>query len=345
MLNVDDLTCGYQVGQAVLEGMSFQLDAGEIGAILGPSGCGKTTLLKAIAGFQPVHAGSISVHGKRVSSPGNLIPPEKRSIGVVFQDYALFPHLNVFRNIAFGLRHLSSDAQRERVKSLLDLTRLDSVQNAYPHELSGGQQQRVALARALAPNPALILMDEPFSNLDAEMRQELAHEVKTILKTQGVMGLLVTHDQQEAFSMASRVGLIHQGILQQWDTPYRLYHEPQSRFVATFIGRGVFIRGTMLNENQADTALGVLTGKNLCQIPADTTVDVLIRPDDLEFDAVSPVRVRIADRNFAGATMVYKLQLKDGSLIEMVTPSHDNLEQGTETGVRLIADHLIAFSH
>lgn len=345
MLNVDDLTCGYQVGQPVLEGMSFQLDAGEIGAILGPSGCGKTTLLKAIAGFQPVHAGSISVHGKRVSSPGNLIPPEKRSIGVVFQDYALFPHLNVFRNIAFGLRHLSSDAQRERVKSLLDLTRLDSVQNAYPHELSGGQQQRVALARALAPNPALILMDEPFSNLDAEMRQELAHEVKTILKTQGVMGLLVTHDQQEAFSMASRVGLIHQGILQQWDTPYRLYHEPQSRFVATFIGRGVFIRGTMLNENQADTALGVLTGKNLCQIPADTTVDVLIRPDDLEFDAVSPVRVRIADRNFAGATMVYKLQLKDGSLIEMVTPSHDNLEQGTETGVRLIADHLIAFSH
>lgn len=343
MLLIDNLTCGYQPNQPILEHVSLHLAVGEIGAILGPSGCGKTTLLKVIAGFQPVMGGRIVVQSRTVSQKKLTVPPEKRQIGVVFQDYALFPHLTVRENIAFGLKAMPPEEREKRITELLALTRLDVLHRAFPQELSGGQQQRVALARALAPQPSLILLDEPFSNLDAEMRHELAYEVKRILRAQGVSALMVTHDQQEAFSMASRIGLLGNGKLQQWDSPYQLYHEPANRFVASFIGRGVFIRGEMLSPTAASTAIGVIEGTHPTPYTRGQHVDVLLRPDDIAFDPCSEIQVTVLDRTFTGPTMHYRLQLRDGSQIETIAPSHDNFEPGTTVGIRLTADHLIAF--
>src|SRR5688572_8452812 len=228
LLEVRYVSHGYD-GRPVLDGLTFRLAPGAIGCLLGPSGCGKTTVLRCIAGFEPVRRGEIVLHGETMSRPGRTVPAERRRIGMVFQDYALFPHLTAERNIAFGLRNADAAERRARVAELLDIVGLHGVATRYPHELSGGQQQRVALARALAPRPELMLLDEPFSNLDVEMRERLAIEVRDILKQQKTTAILVTHDQHEAFNIADEIGLMAHGRIEQWDTPYRLYHEPATR--------------------------------------------------------------------------------------------------------------------
>jgi iron(III) transport system ATP-binding protein len=342
MLTVADISCGYNE-KPVIEGLSFHLQKGCIGALLGPSGCGKTTLLKVIAGFHSLRSGQIVLRGVSVAKAYSGLVPEKRKIGVVFQDYALFPHLTVAKNIGFGLHHLKHRPAKEKIDELLDLTTLTALQHAYPHELSGGQQQRVALARALAPEPDLLLMDEPFSNLDAEMRGQLTQDVQRILRSKHTTALLVTHDQLEAFTMADQIGLLQDGQLQQWDTPYRLYHEPATRFVAGFIGKGVFIRGRMLSASTAITALGVIAGKTSTRIAAGTNVDVLIRPDDITFCTNSALQARVSEKVFAGSTMLYRLRLNDSTLLEVITPSHNNYAIDEVVGVKLSAEHLIAF--
>ena len=193
----------------IVNGVSLQLEQGEIGCLLGPSGCGKTTLLRAIAGFQSLQVGSISIDNNTVSESNKTVPPEQRGVGMVFQDFALFPHLNVADNISFGMRKASSTERRKRVDELLDRIGLPGYHKRFPHELSGGQQQRIALARALAPKPGLLLLDEPFSSLDAELRERLAVEVRELLKNEGITALLVTHDQQEAFAMADKAGVMY----------------------------------------------------------------------------------------------------------------------------------------
>ena len=210
----------------VVNDVSFQIETGSIACLLGPSGCGKTTLLRCIAGFEPIVGGNIRMEGESISRPGRYLAPEKRQIGMVFQDYALFPHLPVSENIAFGLRKASAGQRNSRVDELLETIGLTGQGNKYPHELSGGQQQRVALARALAPRPQLILLDEPFSNLDVDLRERLSLEVRNILKHEGMTAILVTHDQHEAFAMADEIGIMYEGRIQQWDTPYNLYHRP-----------------------------------------------------------------------------------------------------------------------
>ncbi|MGH9577271.1 MAG: ABC transporter ATP-binding protein, partial [Terriglobales bacterium] len=258
LLAVQDLHHAYD-GHTVVRGLSFALQRGAIGCLLGPSGCGKTTVLRCIAGFETPSAGRILLNGAVVSSAQQNLPPEKRRIGMVFQEHALFPHLSAARNISFGLARKNSS--EERVQELALLTGITELLGKYPHELSGGQQQRVALARALAPRPELLLLDEPFSNLDVDLRERLSPEVRDIIKASGATAVLVTHDQQEAFAMADEIGVLHDGRIQQWDSAYNLYHRPANRFVADFVGQGVFLPAKGLNGRQIEIELGVLNAE------------------------------------------------------------------------------------
>ncbi len=246
-----------------VDGLSLRVAEGEILALLGPSGCGKTTTLRLIAGLESPDAGTITLRGQVVAGPGRAVPPEERGIGIVFQDYALFPHLTVADNVAFGLPR--DGATGARVEPVLDLVGLGGFGARYPHELSGGQQQRVALARALAPAPALMLLDEPFSNLDADLRAQMRDEVERILRTSGTTAVFVTHDQEEAFTLADRVGVLQAGRIEQLAPPQELYHRPATRFVAAFVGAADFLPGLVTAEGIV-TEVG--TFANVDQLPS-----------------------------------------------------------------------------
>lgn len=340
LLSLSDLACGY--GQhAVVKGLNFHLKAGDIGCLLGPSGCGKTTTLRAIAGFEQVLSGEIKLAEQVISRQNFTLAPEKRRIGMVFQDYALFPHLTVAENIVFGI---SKHPQRARiVDELLSLVKLSHLAKRYPHELSGGQQQRVSLARALAPEPKLLLLDEPFSNLDVELRRKLSQEVRDILKARGTSAILVTHDQEEAFAVSDQVGVFNSGHLEQWDTPYNLYHEPRTPFVASFVGQGYFIRGQLLSHDSVQTELGIIRGNRAYGWPTGSAVEVLLRPDDIIYNPQSPLKARITGRTFLGASILYRLQMPTGTQLEAIVPSHVDLREGEDMGIEVAADHLVMF--
>lgn len=346
LLSIRDLTCDYsEQGRThrVIESLALSLQSGEIGCLLGPSGCGKTTVLRAIAGFQSLSAGTIELAGQPLSTPNHIMAPEKRRVGMVFQDYALFPHLSVCDNITFGLNHKSPAEREQTCEQLLELVKLPGLGQRFPHELSGGQQQRIALARALAPEPSLLLMDEPFSSLDVDLRRGLALEVREILKSRGIGSLMVTHDQEEAFAIADKIGVINQGHIQQWDTPFNLYHEPATRFVANFIGQGVFLPGVALSENRVDTELGEISGNRCYNWQPQSPVEVLLRPDDIVHDENSDKQAEITNKLFAGTSTLYTLRLDTGSLVESAFPSHHDYRVGDRVGIRVEADHLIAF--
>ncbi|MGH8729541.1 MAG: ABC transporter ATP-binding protein [Burkholderiales bacterium] len=327
----------------VIASLSFALDHGRIGCLLGPSGSGKTTALRCIAGFEPISAGEIFLSGKSVSRADYLMPPESRNIGMVFQDFALFPHLDVGKNIAFGLHKHEKRERKARVHELLEIVGLAGAEKTYPHELSGGQQQRVALARALAPKPELLLLDEPFSNLDAELRPRLSLEVRAILKGQEATAILVTHDQQEAFALADEIGVINEGALVQWDTAYNLYHRPLDRFVADFVGQGVFVNGKVLSEKQVEIELGILAGESAMRCAVGSRVDVLLRPDDIVHDDASALQAEVVHKAFRGAEILYTLRLPSGATALSLVPSHHNHAIGEKIGIRLEADHIVAF--
>ncbi|MCG8038819.1 MAG: ABC transporter ATP-binding protein, partial [Candidatus Thiodiazotropha taylori] len=308
--------------QTVVDDVSFELERGVIGCLLGPSGCGKTSLLRAIAGFEPLTKGEILLHGRCVSRPGETLAPEKRRVGMVFQDFALYPHLNIEDNIAFGLRGQSQAQRRERVSSLLTLVGLSGTQKKYPHQLSGGQQQRVALVRAMAPQPDILLLDEPFSGLDVELREQLAREVRDILKREEVTAILVTHDQLEAFALADAIGVLGDGRLRQWDNGYSLYHRPNDRFVADFIGQGAMIPGEVTQDGDIKSALGKIHGEFVKQPAAGEKVELLIRPDDVVHDDESDFKLRIVDKVFQGAEYLYTLALEDGTELLCLVQSH-----------------------
>ncbi|MEO8304607.1 MAG: ABC transporter ATP-binding protein [Betaproteobacteria bacterium] len=327
----------------VVRGLDFVLAVGRIGCLLGPSGCGKTTVLRCIAGFEPIEGGSIALSGRVVSEPGRLTPPEARRIGMVFQDYALFPHLDVARNIGFGFGRRPSSAARGRVAEMLALVGLTGAGGAFPHELSGGQQQRVALARALAPQPDLLLLDEPFSNLDIDLRERLSVEVRDIIKASGTTAILVTHDQHEAFALADEIGIMYDGRIEQWDTAYNLYHRPQSRFVADFVGQGVFLRGVVAGPGALTTELGELGTTLPAPAGKGGAVDVLLRPDDIVHDDASPWRAFVAKKTFRGADFLYTLTLASGTQVISLVPSHHDHAIGEMIGIRLAIDHVVAF--
>jgi iron(III) transport system ATP-binding protein len=328
---------------AAVERLSIALEAGRIGCLLGPSGSGKTTVLRCIAGFERPDAGEVLAGGERLAAPGVWVPPERRRIGMVFQDYALFPHLAVLANVGFGLRHGDRADRRRRALEMLELVGLADQADKLPHELSGGQQQRVALARALAPRPRLVLLDEPFSNLDAEVRMELAQQVRAALKSEGATALLVTHDQREAFAIADEIGVLRAGRLAQWDVPWKLYHSPATRFVADFVGEGSFIQGTVLGPGRVSTELGVIEGQLTHGQPAGTHVDLLLRPDDVIHDDDSELRAEVVERVFRGAQFRYKLKLPSGATALSFAPSHHDHAIGERIGIRLDAQHLVGF--
>ncbi|MGB7502175.1 MAG: ABC transporter ATP-binding protein [Azonexus sp.] len=334
----------------VVDGVDFQLASGQIACLLGPSGCGKTTLLRCIAGFEEIAAGEISLHGTVVSEAGRRVAPEKRRIGMVFQDYALFPHLTVEQNVAFGLGRKALEEAHLRVRQLLATVGLAGQGDKFPHELSGGQQQRVALARALAPRPELILLDEPFSNLDVGLRERLSLEVREILKREGSTAILVTHDQNEAFAMADEVGIMYEGRIQQWDVPYNLYHRPANRFVADFIGQGVLLPGVVSAGTNVEMELGNLVSDVPVECSETCTdchdgceVDVLLRPDDVVHDDRSALQAEVLHKAFRGADILYTLRLTSGAQVLSLVPSHHNHALGEKIGIRLDADHVIAF--
>ncbi len=335
--------------RAAADRVTLGLSTGQIGVLIGPSGCGKTSLLRAIAGLERPSEGTIWIKDRLLSGPGLHIAPEDRQIGMVFQDYALFPHLSVADNIAFGIKHLGAAARKARVAELLDVVGLAHAAQRAPHQLSGGQQQRIALARALAPRPQLLLLDEPFSSLDVDLRERLAHDLRTILKQTGTTALFVTHDQQEAFALGDVIGVMHQGRLEQWDSPYELYHRPATRFVAEFIGHAVFTPAQIVmcaHGPCVHTPLGEIDNPNECPPPGvypDGQCDVLLRADDIIHDDDSPVKGRIERKAFRGSEFLYTLRLPTGEQVMTHVPSHHDHHLGEWIGIRLQMDHVVTF--
>lgn len=341
-LKIENLDVRYGDYQA-LHQISFTLEPGIIGCMLGPSGCGKTTVLRAIAGFESAAGGRILIDQQVVSAENFSLPPEKRHIGMVFQDFALFPNMSVADNIRFGLRHWKKKEQRSRVQELLAMIGMPAYGQAYPHQLSGGQQQRIALARAMAPRPGILLMDEPFSSMDVELREQLAREVRDILNQENITAILVTHDQFEAFAMADEICVMNEGRIEQQDTGYNLYHRPANRFVADFIGQGVIIPGTVEDDNKVRTELGIIAGNELEDSQPGDIVDVLIRPDDVIHDDLSTETAIVVDKSFRGSEFLYYLRMDSGIEVLCLAPSHHDHYINERIGIRLNVDHLVIF--
>lgn len=354
-LEVDRLSLSYRMasrGRPAVDGVSLGLQAGQIGVLIGPSGCGKTSLLRCIAGLERPGEGRIRLDGTVLADAGSgrQLDAEARRIGMVFQDYALFPHLSIARNVDFGIRHLSAAPRAQRTREMLDLVGLAHAADRLPHQLSGGQQQRIALARALAPQPRLLLLDEPFSSLDVDLRERLAQELRAILKQTGTTALFVTHDQLEAFAVGDVIGVMHQGQLEQWDEAYALYHRPATRFIAGFIGRGVFMPARIVATPQGSrvsTPLGDLQDLEACPVATDFpdgACDVLLRADDIVHDDHAPVRARIERKAFRGSEFLYTLRLKSGEPVLAHVPSHHDHAVGEWIGIRPAVDHVVTFA-
>lgn len=324
-----------------LHDLRLTINRGEFFSLLGPSGCGKTTTLRLIAGLDCLSEGRIVIDGLLVSSPSYFMPPEKRGVGIVFQDYALFPHMTVFENVAFGLYGRTRAAVAKRGGELLALVGLAGAGQKYPHEMSGGQKQRIALARALAPAPQVMLLDEPFSCLDAELRAALRSETKEILRDSGATVILVTHDQEEAFSLSDRVGLLNGGKLEQVGTPYEIYHHPANRFVADFVGRADYlpaqVEGNLVVSCLGSFSLSVPNTNRL------TEGELLIRPDDVSITPDTAGEATITEVRFLGAHALYTLRLDDGSILHSQGLSANLLAPYTRVAVGVNMRHTVVF--
>jgi len=310
-------------------GVDLELGEGELVAVLGPSGCGKTTLLRLIAGFEAPDAGTITVGGEVVAGAGAWVPPERRRIGMVFQDYALFPHLRVGANVAFGLARRGREERERLTRRTLELVGLQHKADRYPHELSGGERQRVALARALAPEPEVVLLDEPFSNLDATLRGGLRREVELILREAGTTALLVTHDQEEALTLGDRLAVMRAGRLVQLGRPEDVYARPASRWAAEFVG-DVNVLAGQAHGLDVQTEIGVF---DLIR-PASGDVHVAIRPEQLELLAEDRANAEVVDREFRGHDVLYRLRHENGSWLLVQLPSLRLFEVGQQVFVR-----------
>jgi iron(III) transport system ATP-binding protein len=319
--------------------IDLNIARGEILALLGPSGCGKTTTLRLIAGFERAGSGSIAIAGRVVDDGRAFVPPEKRGVGMVFQDYALFPHLTVRGNIGFGLSRRPKAEREARVAELLELTGLSEVTRRYPHQLSGGQQQRVALARAVAPQPHVLLLDEPFSNLDTELRMQMRLELRDTLKALGTTAVLVTHDQQEAMTVADRMAVMLAGHIEQVDAPEVVYHYPATRAVANFVGQGTFVPATIAGR-LAESDVGQF---QLDAGSAPEQVDLLLRPRDVTIEVDPDGIAHVVSRRFQGAEFTYVIQLPCGVQLQSNQPSHVDISPGARVRVRCNRVRLAAY--
>ncbi|WP_434358442.1 ABC transporter ATP-binding protein [Parasalinivibrio latis] len=309
-LSIKNLTCRYN-GQAVLDNLSLEVERGEIVCLLGASGCGKTTLLKAIAGLLPLDAGKVSVNCRVLNDGKFSEPPEKRNIGMIFQDYALFPHLTVAENIMFGISKWEKNRAKEQVAKMLRLVHLEAFAERYPHQLSGGQQQRVAIARALACEPELLLLDEPFSNIDTQVRQELIREIRKIFKSQGVTAIFVTHSREEAFAFSDKLAVMNDGVIEQFGTAPELYYKPSSRFVADFLGAGSYVPVTRSGDDRLSSPLGEWAA------PLGGANDALwlLRPQNLAISASPDGDGVIDEMQFMGDACRYVVDVNNCKLV------------------------------
>tara|TARA_Y100001970_G_scaffold161795_1_gene197836 strand:- start:3084 stop:4121 length:1038 start_codon:yes stop_codon:yes gene_type:complete len=341
-LEVKHLSVAYDKKQIIFD-LNFSLEESQIGCLLGPSGCGKTTALRAIAGFEKPTKGEIIVNGCKMNDSKTFVEPEKRKIGMIFQDIALFPHLSVLENIQFGIRSWANSEMQKRSYELLELVDMFQFKNSYPHQLSGGQQQRIALARAMAPKPSLLLMDEPFSSLDSELREQLAKEVRLILKQEKISAILVTHDQNEAFVMGDHICLINKGRVQQNDSAYNLYHTPLNRFVGEFIGEGSLLPGVIVASNKVKTDIGEITGSlpEFCKL--NDNVDVLIRPENIILLENNENQAMVKARYFRGSGFLYILKTNNGSELSCFLPGPASLKIDQSIGIQLQINQPIVF--
>ena len=322
--------------QSAVNNISFELSSSEILALVGPSGCGKTTTLRIIAGLERPDSGVVYLNGRVVASEAVFVPPEKRGVGMVFQDHALFPHLTVSENIAFGLREQSATQIKQTVGQMLHLVGLLPLAKRYPHALSGGERQRVALARALAPRPVLVLMDEPFSSLDADLRMEMREHVRRILKSMQATVIFVTHDQDEALYMGDRLAVLQNGQLEQIGTPEEIFHESNTRFVAEFMGDSDFLKGRVLHGG-IQTEIGLLD--QVVDLPVFTAVEIAIRADDVDFQIDGSGNSVIVERFFRGAFNLYRLRLDSGQTLHASTDHTQILQVGTRVRTFIRAEH------
>ncbi len=325
-------------GDRAVSRVSLDVPRGQILAVLGPSGCGKTTLLRLIAGFETPDGGEVYVNGQRVAGLETFVPPEARRVGMVFQQHALFPHLTVAENIAFGLKGKSGKKREERVQHLLNLIRLPGAHDRFPHELSGGQRQRVAVARALAPRPVTILMDEPFSNLDADQRVKIRDEVRFILKQAQTTVVFVTHDQEEALFMGDSLAVMRRGELQQQGHPEAVFRSPASNFIAEFLGHAEFLPAKVSPEH-LETEIGDLP-QNV-DLPEGQTVEVGFRADDLNFAPDRNGEAMILARFFQGAMNLYRIRLKSGRIVHSLQPHYRNFPSGAPVRVWFEPHHAL----
>ncbi len=316
-------------GVVAVEGATFDVQPGEILSVLGPSGCGKTTVLRLIAGFETPDTGEIAISGKAVANSTVNVPPERRNVGLLFQEYALFPHLTVEQNVSFGLQRLDSADRLKNLADVMDLVRLTGLERRYPHELSGGQQQRVALARTLAPRPVTVLLDEPFSNVDASLRAEMRGEVEAILRGNNISTVFVTHDREEAFAMADRVAVMHEGRIDQIGTPDQVYHSPSSTFVARISGTADFLAG-VIEEGWVSTEVGRLPWASGDEsIGEGTLVHVLVHMDDFQVQYSSEGKATVASREFRGDETVLRILTPSGAVFRCRRGAYNELAPGT----------------
>ena len=342
IVRCENLTKTFRDAPAVYD-LSLSVSRGEILALLGPSGCGKTTTLRLIAGLERPDAGQIFIGERPVAGPATWVPPERRGIGMVFQDHALFPHLTARQNVAFGLQKLKPARVQETVEHLLQLVGLGGLAERYPHELSGGERQRVALARALAPEPVLLLLDEPFSSLDADRRAVTREQVRAILRSLGATAIFVTHVQEEALFLGDRLAILHQGRLEQIDAPEVIFHAPATRFAAEFLGHTDFLPGEV-------TADGILTEIGLIPqrvaLPVGAQVELAVRADDVTLEpSRNGARAILLARHFKGAVNVYRVRLPSGRLLHSLQPHTLNLRPGTPVRVWSAPGHPLACYH
>lgn len=327
----------------IISTLSLEVKKGDIICLLGASGCGKTTLLKMIAGLIPLNSGEVYINQRLVDDAQHSLPPEERNIGMIFQDYALFPHLTVIENITFGLRHLSKAERENRAKEMLALTHLTNFSQRYPHQLSGGQQQRVAIARSLAYHPDLLLLDEPFSNIDTQVRQGLINEIRQIFKQQGITAIFVTHSREEAFSFADKIAVMNQGKIEQYGTAHELYQQPHSRFVADFLGGGNYLEAIKLANGMYQTELGELTinsNNNHGDLNLEKPYELFIRPQHINaYYDIKSYFVVVAE-HFMGDHYRYSVQI-DKTILTVTGESI--LKIGDRVSLKINENSLIVF--
>lgn len=329
-------------GRPAVQDVSFGLQQGEILALVGPSGCGKTTTLRLIAGLERPDAGEIFIAGRMVAGSGGFVPPEQRGVGMVFQDHALFPHLTVRENIAFGLRGTPRVAAQATVRDLLELVGLSRLGDRYPHALSGGERQRVALARALAPRPVLVLMDEPFSSLDADLRLEVREQVRGILKSMAATVVFVTHDQDEALFMGDRLAVFQHGRMEQIGAPEDIFHASATHFVAEFMGDSDFVPGHV-TEHGIQTEMGLLPQQ--VTLPVGAPVEVAMRADDVDFAPDAHGNAVLVQRFFRGAFNLYRIRLDSGHVVHAAKPHTHLAQPGARLRAYVCAGHPLSVFH